>query len=86
MLEIKIWAQMFFDDGSVTQGVRIPVETLDDDRLIEDTARMLLRHVNRDKGLLLLWGAGNLQGYSILLPTCHTLPLACPVLYPESEI
>lgn len=65
MNEIKIWAQMFFDDGSVSQGVRIPVETLDDDRLIQSTAEGLLRPLKRDYGLLVIWGAGNLVSLRI---------------------
>lgn len=59
MLEsIKIWAQMFFDDGSVSQGIRIPVETLDDDRIIESVGNKFLMDLRREEGLLLMWGAG----------------------------
>ncbi len=58
---IKIWAQMFFEDGSVTKGIRIPAEWLDDNyrEKITNTAKNLLEDVNRDEGWLLLWGAGN---------------------------
>lgn len=61
MNEIKVWAQMFFDDGSVSQGIRVAVETLDDDRLIEETGNKLLGDLNRKEGLLLIWGAGSIQ-------------------------
>ena len=57
-LELKVWAQMFFDDGSVSQGRRIAPETLDDDRLIESTASDLAGDLNRTEGLILIWGAG----------------------------
>ena len=59
---IKIWAQMFFDDGSLTQGVRIPAQWLDEEYTwqIEGTAKMLLDSVNRQEGWLLIWGAGNM--------------------------
>ncbi len=61
--EIQIWAQIFFDDGSVTQGKRIPAEWLDDEykEMIAKTAKELLESVNRDAGFMLLWGAGNMK-------------------------
>ena len=59
--DIKIWAQMFFDDGSVSMGVRIPDNTFDDDREIMNTANILLQSTRRDSGYLLLWGAGDLK-------------------------
>lgn len=65
MNDIKVWAQMFFDDGSVSQGIRIPVETLDDDRLIEETGQTLLDGLNREEGLLLIWGAGSIGAWEI---------------------
>lgn len=62
MEEIKIWAQMFFEDGSITQGVRIPALWLDEgyEENIARTAESLLEDVNREEGWLLLWGAGNM--------------------------
>lgn len=62
MSEIKIWAQMFFEDGSVSQGTRIPVEWLDEgnEERIELATLRLLHSVNREEGWLLLWGAGNM--------------------------
>lgn len=58
---IKIWAQMFFEDGTVTRGVRIPAEWLDEgyQEQLSRTAETLLQDLNRDEGWLLLWGAGN---------------------------
>lgn len=63
MDEIKIWAQMFFEDGSVTQGIRINAEWLDDHNayMIDNVVERLLKSVNREEGWLLLWGAGNIQ-------------------------
>jgi hypothetical protein len=62
MDEIKIWAQMFFEDGSITQGMRIPAQWLEEEyeELIIDVAQSLLSGVNREEGWLLLWGAGNM--------------------------
>ncbi|MFI0477792.1 MAG: hypothetical protein ACH349_01515 [Candidatus Rhabdochlamydia sp.] len=62
MEEIKIWAQMFFDDGSVTQGIRINAEWLEEQYIwkIDEVADLLMKSVNRDEGWLLLWGAGNM--------------------------
>lgn len=57
---IKIWAQMFFEDGSVSQGLRIPAEYLDHNNFIDNVAKQILVSVNRDEGWLLLWGAGNM--------------------------
>lgn len=62
MNEIKIWAQMFFEDGSVTQGIRIDAEWLEEAYAwkIDETADLLMKSANRDEGWLLLWGAGNM--------------------------
>ncbi len=61
MIEIKIWAQMFFDDGSVTQVIRVNAEWLEEEYAwkIDEVADLLMKSVNRDEGWLLLWGAGN---------------------------
>lgn len=60
--EIKIWAQMFFDDGTVTQGVRIPAQWLEEkfSNHIDELAQMFLKSTNREEGHLLMWGAGNM--------------------------
>lgn len=62
MEEIKIWGQMFFEDGSVTQGKRVPAFILDPENkhMINNLAEDLLKSVNREEGWLLLWGAGNI--------------------------
>ncbi len=59
--EIKVWAQMFFDDGSVSMGVRVPDNTFDDDREIMNVAQNLLQTTRRDTGYLLIWGAGDIK-------------------------
>ena len=63
MQDIKIWAQMFFEDGSVTQGLRIPAQWLDEGyaQFLDQVADRLLVSVNRQEGWLLLWGAGNMS-------------------------
>lgn len=62
MEEIKIWAMMFFEDGSVSQGIRIPAEWLEEEYAwkIDEVADRLLSSLNRVEGWLLLWGAGNM--------------------------
>lgn len=58
---IMVWAQMFFDDGSVSQGVRIPADIYDDDRIIQEVQDKLLKSLNRQpEGLLVIWGAGSI--------------------------
>lgn len=59
---------MFFDDGSVTQGMRVPAKVLDNELgEIRQLAIHLLGTVGRQEGLLLIWGAGNLfYNYYIL--------------------
>jgi len=61
MNDIKVWAQMFFDDGSVSQGIRIPAEVYDDDREIQSIASKLLKDTHRSEGFLLIWGAGDIR-------------------------
>ena len=53
---------MFFEDGSITQGIRINAEWLEDayEWKIKEVVDMLLRSVNREEGWLLVWGAGNM--------------------------
>ena len=68
MNEIKIWAQMFFDDGSVSQGIRVPAAVLDNKLDIVKVAKQLLKSVNRREGHLLLWGAGNIHFSTVMWP------------------
>lgn len=61
MNDIKVWAQMFFDDGSVTEGIRILADTYDNpSEGMKEIAIKLLKSVNRNEGLLLVWGAGEI--------------------------
>lgn len=84
MSDIKIWAQMFFEDGSVTQGVRIPAEWLEERNAycLDEVADSLLKSVNRQEGWLLLWGAGNMvfEHY----PTSFSSESDSSALEPES--
>lgn len=59
MNEIKIWTQMFFEDGSVSQGKRFPATILDDPEEMKGIARGMLRDLGRTEGYMLSWGAGN---------------------------
>ncbi len=63
METIKVWAQMFFDDGSVSQGKRIPAEWLDPQYAfkLKEIAESFLRDLNREEGWMLIWGAGNID-------------------------
>lgn len=60
-LEMKLWAQMFFEDGSVSQGKRINVIDLCDENKIRKIADDFLKDLNREDGYLLLWGAGYMR-------------------------
>lgn len=70
--EIKVWAQMFFDDGSVSRGIRVPADAVfpdeanyqqmvDSTRIKISITRQLLNETNRDAGLILFWGNGCLD-------------------------
>lgn len=58
--EVKVWAQMFFDDGSVTQGVYIPSSIYQDESGIKGIAMKFLRDTHRIEGVLYIWGAGQI--------------------------
>jgi hypothetical protein len=58
--EIKAWAHMFFDDGSVSEGKRVDAEVVEDKSLMRQIAMDFLKDLNREEGLLLIWGAGEL--------------------------
>jgi len=70
MNDIKVWAQMFFDDGSVSEGVRISHVIFDDQMFVNEIALKLLNSLNRDLGLLLIWGAGEIKIYECDLTAC----------------
>jgi len=54
----KVWSQMFFDDGGVTQGKYIPVDIYFNEDAIEKLATGFLTETNRTTGVLFIWGAG----------------------------
>lgn len=58
--EVKVWAQMFFNDGSVTQGKYIPRTIFDEREYIEALARDFLEDTCRKDGVLFIWGAGRI--------------------------
>ncbi len=62
MYDIMVWAQMFFEDGSVSQGIRVPAEWLEEHNAqhIDEVADRLLKSLNREEGWMLIWGAGNM--------------------------
>lgn len=65
--EIKVWAQMFFEDGSVSQGLRVPETVYDDETTLNIIAERLLTSVNREEGYMLIWGAGEIRFLPFLL-------------------
>jgi hypothetical protein len=60
-LRIQVWTQFFFDDGSVSQGLRVSADIYDDHRILNEVIEKLLRSVNRTEGFLVIWGAGEIQ-------------------------
>ncbi len=60
--EVKVWAQMFFGDGSVTQGAYISRTIFDDEDEINQMALRFLHDTNRKEGVLFIWGAGRVYG------------------------
>lgn len=58
--EVKVWAQMFFDDGSVTQGKYISRTVFDDDSYIKDLVAEFLSDTCRSTGVIFIWGAGRI--------------------------
>lgn len=56
--DIKVWAQMFFDDGSVTPGRYISRSIYDNPEFIEELAKQMLDDTCRKEGVLFIWGAG----------------------------
>ena len=60
--EVKVWAQMFFNDGSVTQGKYIPRSIFESEQEIKELARSFLDDTQRKEGVLFIWGAGRVYG------------------------
>lgn len=73
---MNVWAQMFFEDGSVTQGIRVPADVFDDEMgELRQIAVKLLDGVRRQEGLLLVWGAGEIfsRYYDLTSPSSEEL-------------
>jgi hypothetical protein len=70
MNDIKVWAQMFFDDGSVSEGVRISADVFDSEPAIDEVAQKLLNSTNREIGIMLIWGAGEIDIYECCINVC----------------
>jgi hypothetical protein len=64
-MQINVWIQLFFDDGSVSEGKRIPTEVADDPEKAGEVAKKLLKGLNRQEGFALIWGAGEIGFYKI---------------------
>ena len=59
--DIKVWAQMFFEDGSVSEGVRVSADVFDNELgELRQIAIKLLSSLNREQGFLVVWGAGEM--------------------------
>ncbi len=56
--EVKVWSQMFFDDGSVTQAKYISCSIYTDDEECKKIAHKFLTDTHRREGVLFIWGAG----------------------------
>lgn len=65
--EVKVWAQMFFDDGSVTQGKYISRTIFEDEHEIKELAKEFLQDTCRREGVLFIWGAGRVYAKSCSL-------------------
>lgn len=63
MDDVKVWIQCFFDDGSVSEGKRIPAAYLDEDKSkkLASTIWTMISYLNRVHGYALVWGAGNVK-------------------------
>lgn len=59
MDDIKVWVQLFFEDGSVSEGRRLPALILEEPEKMREVARGMLRALGRFEGYMLTWGAGN---------------------------
>ena len=61
-LIIKVWAQMFFDDGTVTQGKYIPESIFSKPSQRNNVVLELLNDTNRKKGFIFIWGGRKFYG------------------------
>lgn len=67
--DVKVWAQMFFDDGSVTEGKYIHRDIYDHPESVCDLATFFLEATNRIEGVLFIWGAGRVYAKKVNLLT-----------------
>lgn len=67
--DVKIWIQFFYEDGTVSQGKRIPACYLDEgyESMLEKVTLTMMKDLNRTTGFRLIWGAGNVQFKAISL-------------------
>lgn len=56
--EVKVWVQMFFEDGSVTQAKYVSADVYDNEEKIKMFAKSFLLDTHRQEGVLFIWGAG----------------------------
>jgi hypothetical protein len=56
--EVKVWSQMFFDDGSVTPGKYISRAVFEDQKFIDRLVIDFLKSTGRLEGVIFIWGAG----------------------------
>lgn len=59
--EMLVWGQMFFEDGSITEGKHFPISIYDSRRERQHIARTFLENTHRKNGVLLLWGCGRVM-------------------------
>lgn len=57
---IQVWAQMFFEDGSVTEGKRFPSDLTDNPKYLKGIAYNFLKDTHREEGVLMIWGDGKM--------------------------
>ncbi len=72
--EVKVWAQMFFDDGSVTQGKYVPVYIYQSEEHIKGLANEFLVDTHRQTGVIFIWGAGQVYAKKVELLTLRRGP------------
>ena len=65
--DVKVWIQFFYEDGTVSEGKRIPAYYLDEgyEEMLWKVTLTMMKDLNRTTGYRLIWGAGNMCGQSI---------------------
>lgn len=82
IFKVHVWAQIMFQDGSVSKSVRVEADVLDDETKIKELCDSLMKSVNRDTGLFVIWGGGNVY-YHWITPDNSTTSSA--TLVSESD-